>query len=167
MEEEKKKPEEEKTGENPKTEEQAKPEEPKSEEKAGVSEHPEEKPKAEETEQKETSSEVEPPKLSAEDELEAENFRLKTQLEAMKVGFIPDVIEDAVVLAENIVKRDGSDITTALQSVAKKYPDWKTDGKDTKGSKVGFKIGADRNADEGKATKDRLNEAFGIKKRKD
>ena len=166
MEEEKKKPEEEKQ-EQSKPEEQAKVEELKAEEKAGVSEQPKEEPKAEETEQKETPSEVEPPKLSAEDELKAENFRLKTQLEAMKVGFNPDCIEDAVVLAENIVKRDGSDIATALQSVAKKYPDWKTDSKDNKGSKVGFKIGADRNADEGKATEDRLNEAFGIKKRKD
>lgn len=136
----------------------------------------EEKPMEQPTEEKakdeaveETSKETKveetaPPELSEEDKLKEENFRLKTQLEAMKVGFNPDCIEDAVVLAENIVKRDGSDIATALQSVAKKYPDWKTDGK---GSKVGFKIGADRNADESKATEDRLNEAFGIKKRKD
>lgn len=114
-----------------------------------------------EPEQEETPPEAEPPKLSAEEELKSENLRLKTQLEAMKIGFNPNVIEDAVVLAENIVKRDGSDIATALQAVAKKYPDWKSDGKDSK--KGGFKIGADSGS---KSTSDeKLNEAFGIKKK--
>lgn len=114
-----------------------------------------------EQEQEETPPEAEPPKLSAEEELKSENLRLKTQLEAMKIGFNPNVIEDAVVLAENIVKRDGSDIATALQAVAKKYPDWKSDGKDSK--KGGFKIGADSGS---KSTSDeKLNEAFGIKKK--
>lgn len=114
-----------------------------------------------EQEQEETSPEAEPPELSAEEELKSENLRLKTQLEAMKIGFNPNVIEDAVVLAENIVKRDGLDIATALQAVAKKYPDWKSDGKDSK--KGGFKIGADSGS---KSTSDeKLNEAFGIKKK--
>lgn len=109
--------------------------------------------------------EAAPPELSEEDKLREENFRLKTQLEAMKIGFVPDVIEDAVVLAENIVKRDGSDISTALQAVAKKYPDWKTDSKDKDGkSKGGFKVGAD-SSDQASANNDRLDKAFGLKKK--
>lgn len=55
------------------------------------------------------------PELSENDKLKAENLTLKTQLEALKIGFKPDCIEDAVVLAENLVKRDGSDIASALQ----------------------------------------------------
>ncbi len=112
----------------------------------------------------ETEPETAPPELSEEDKLREENFRLKTQLEAMKIGFVPDVIEDAVVLAENIVKRDGSDISTALQAVAKKYPDWKSDGKDKGKSKGGFKVGADSSG-QTKADDDRLDKAFGLKKK--
>lgn len=48
----------------------------------------------------ETEPETAPPELSEEDKLREENFRLKTQLEAMKIGFVPDVIEDAIILAE-------------------------------------------------------------------
>lgn len=72
-------------------------------------------------------------------ELEAENLSLKTQLEAMKLGFRSDTIEDAVTLAESIAKRDNVDVVKALQMVSKKYPDWKSDD-NTKG---GFKVGAD------------------------
>lgn len=116
----------------------------------------EEKPEEEKT--------PEAPKLSETDELRAENLRLKTQLEAMKVGFNPECLEDAVVLAENIVKRDGSDISAALQAVAKKYPDWKSGGKEEK-SKAGFKVGADTPKDK-KADDEQLNSAFGIRKKK-
>jgi hypothetical protein len=73
-------------------------------------------------------------------------------------------MEDAVTLAEAIVKRDGTDIAAALQAVAKKYPDWKSDGKDG-GSKGGFKVGADSPKDK-TADSDRLDRAFGIKKKK-
>lgn len=129
---------------------------------------PEEKPTPE-TEQKTENEKNEevgdtPPVLSEEDRLKEENFRLKTQLEAMKLGFLPDTIEDAVVLAENIVKRDGGDIGKALQAVAKKYPDWKSDvGRDGK-SKGGFKVGADGN-NKGSDNDERLSRAFGIKKK--
>ena len=156
----KKIPEEEKAESKP-TEEQ--PETPKADEKP-----PEEKPsEAAESEQKaegETESETSPPKLSEEDKLREENFRLKTQLEAMKIGFVPDVIEDAVILAENIVKRDGSDISAALQAVAKKYPDWKADGKDKGKSKGGFKVGADSSG-QTKANDEKIDRAFGLRKR--
>lgn len=107
--------------------------------------------------------EAAPPELSEEDKLREENFRLKTQLEAMKIGFVPDVIEDAVVLAENIVKRDGSDISAALQAVAKKYPDWKADSKSGK-SKGGFRVGAD-SSEQSKADDERIDKAFGLRKR--
>jgi hypothetical protein len=103
------------------------------------------------------------PELSETDKLRAENLTLKTQLEAMKAGFSPDCMEDAVTLAEAIVKRDGTDITAALQAVAKKYPDWKTDSKGN--SKGGFKIGADSTPDDKKPDSDRLSQAFGIKKK--
>jgi hypothetical protein len=122
-------------------------------------------------EDKPDSAAPEQPKLSAEDELRAENLTLKTQLEAMKLGFAPDCMEDAVTLAEAIVKRDGkrsadgtSDIAAALQAVAKKYPDWKSDGKDGEKSKGGFKVGAD-SSKEKPADSDRLDKAFGIKKK--
>lgn len=121
----------------------------------------EEQPEAtvNEGEKTEETAEAAPPELSEIDKVKEENFRLKTQLEAMKIGFNPNVIEDAVVLAENIVKRDGSDISTALQAVAKKYPEWKNDGK----SKGSFKVGADSSKQ--KSTSDeKLNRAFGIKK---
>lgn len=119
-------------------------------------------PPAEEKFEEEKAPEA--PKLSETDELRVENLRLKTQLEAMKIGFNPDCLEDAVVLAENIVKRDGTDITAALQAVAKKYPDWKSDSKDSK-SKGGFKVGADSPKDKA-ADDEQLNSAFGIRKKK-
>lgn len=106
------------------------------------------------------------PDTSETDRLKAENLTLKTQLEAMKTGFKPDCIEDAVILAESIVKRDGSDITAALQAVAKKYPDWKSDSKDNSKSKGGFEIGADSSDNEEKADDSRLDAVFGIKKKK-
>ncbi len=104
------------------------------------------------------------PEMSETDRLKAENLTLKTQLEAVKIGFDPNCIEDAVVLAENIVKRDGSDITAALQAVAKKYPDWKSDAKSGK-SAGGFKVGADSGSKEKNPDSDRLSQAFGIKKK--
>lgn len=110
-----------------------------------------------------TESADKPPELSEEDKLREENFRLKTQLEAMKIGFISDVLEDAVVLAENIVKRDGTEITAALEAVAKKYPDWKNDGKGA-GKKTGFKVGADTSK-KSAPDDDRINKAFGLKKK--
>ena len=130
-------------------------------------------PKAEETTKEEPKQEQNKdnakddgnklPELSEVDQLKAENFALKTQIEAIKIGFLPDVLEDAVALAENIVKRDGSDSTTALQSIAKKYPDWKADSNDKNSKKGSFKLGADSNADKNKANQDKLDAAFGVK----
>lgn len=133
-----------------------KPEDKESEEKPD--DKAEEKSKAPET--------PETPELSEVDQLKAENLTLKTQLEAMKIGFAPDCMEDAVTLAEAIVKRDGVEIQAALQSVAKKYPEWKSDGKEKdKKSKGGFKVGAD-SSDNKNASDDMLDQAFGIKKKK-
>ena len=178
MADEKKKPDEEGAAAEPETnteqekpaEDKAETEQPAAEEKSEekTDEKPEEKPTPE-TGQKTENEKAEevgdtPPVLSEEDRLKEENFRLKTQLEAMKLGFLPDTIEDAVVLAENIIKRDGGDIGKALQAVAKKYPDWKSDvGKDGK-SKGGFKVGADGN-NTGSDSDERLSRAFGIKKK--
>lgn len=121
--------------------------------------------KSEEKPEPEEKSQSDIPELSETEKLKAENLTLKTQLEALKIGFKPDCIEDAVVLAENLVKRDGSDITSALQSVAKKYPDWKSDSKDNPKGKGGFKIGADSGSKEKNPDSDRLSQAFGIKKK--
>lgn len=157
------------TQEAPKTDEKPPEEKPteaaENEEKAEgetVSDEPEKPPES--LTEGETEPESAPPELSEEDKLREENFRLKTQLEAMKIGFIPDVIEDAVILAENIVKRDGSDIAAALQAVAKKYPDWKSDGKDKGKSKGGFKVGADSSG-QTKANDEKIDRAFGLRKR--
>jgi hypothetical protein len=124
----------------------------------GADSEPEEKPEPSEK----ASPDV--PEMSETDKLKAENLTLKTQLEALKIGFKPDCIEDAVVLAENLVKREGSDITAALQAVAKKYPDWKSDAKSDK-STGGFKVGADSGSKEKNPDSDRLSQAFGIKKK--
>lgn len=171
MEEEKKNPEseEEKKSESPEAEKQEeKKEEPKDGDDEGKA--PDDKQADEKVEGAESKSEEKPepdekappdvPDTSETDRLKAENLTLKTQLEAVKIGFKPDCIEDAVVLAENIVKRDGSDITAALQAVAKKYPDWKSDGKG------GFKVGADTPKDEKNADDERLDKAFGLRRKK-
>lgn len=138
-------------------------------EESGEGEKPDDKPEEnqeEKPEDEEKSKAPETPELSEADQLKAENLTLKTQLEAMKIGFTPDCMEDAVTLAEAIVKRDGVEIQAALQSVAKKYPDWKSEGKEKdKKSKGGFKIGAD-SSDNKDASDDRLDQAFGIKKKK-
>ena len=177
MTDEKKKPEEETTpqGEQKSDQAESKPAEPpkdvpKTEEKAtdekqgeenGEGASVDEESEVEDTPKTEENTEqTAPPELSEVDKIKEENFRLKTQLEAMKIGFNPNVIEDAVVLAENIVKRDGSDIATALKAVAKKYPEWKADGE---GKKGGIKVGADTSK-QTNANSDKLNKAFGIKK---
>lgn len=175
MAEEKKKPEEEeqKKSESPEAEDpdEKKEEPPKSgdsEEKASDGKQADENGDESEFEEKSEPQEKSPsdvPELSETEKLKAENLTLKTQLEALKIGFKPDCIEDAVVLAENLVKRDGSDITSALQSVAKKYPDWKSDSKDNPKGKGGFKIGADSGSKEKSPDSDRLSQAFGIKKK--
>lgn len=115
----------------------------------------------EETAQEEAA----PPEMSEIDKLKEENFRLRTQLEANTLGFMPDVIEDAVILAENIVKRDGSDISAALKAVAKKYPAWLTSAQDEK-QKGGFKVGADSSGGKSADDDEKLNKIFGIRKKK-
>lgn len=149
------------------TEEEQKPEEIKRDEpklpeaEEQPDENDESEPEKEVEEQaEEVAEQTAPPELSETDQLKEENFRLKTQIEAMKIGFSPDVIEDAVILAENIAKRDGSDISSALQAVAKKYPSWKTS---EKGKPKGFKIGAD-SSEQKTSSDEKLNKAFGIKK---
>lgn len=177
MSEEKKKPDEEEKDNKSETAEQERKEEPpkddKSEEKPSDSKQadgngegaPAEETQKNEESPKENNEETAPdvPQMSEIDKLKAENLTLKTQLEAMKIGFAPDCMEDAVTLAEAIVKRDGTEITTALQAVAKKYPDWKADGKDKSGN--GFKVGADSGSDSKKVDSDKLSQAFGIKKK--
>ena len=117
-----------------------------------------------ETEQPEEAQE-EPADPAAELEmLRAENTRLKAQLEAHNAGFKPEYIEDAVLIAENAVSRDGITITEALQAVAKKYPEWKHIAGDKNGS--GFKVGAETPKEDNTADSDKLDEAFGIRKKK-
>ncbi len=129
----------------------------------------EEKPKGDEP-KNENPKEDEPkdePKADGNNELEelkAENLRLKTQVSAMGLGFKAECIEDAVVLAENLVKQGEKDIETALNAVLKKYPDWK-DGKGEAKKSSGFKVGADSSNDDKSASEDKLKSAFGIKKK--
>ena len=98
------------------------------------------------------------------EQLKAENTRLKAQLEAHNAGFKPEYIEDAVLIAENAVSRDGITITEALQAVAKKYPEWKHTA-DEKG-KSGFKVGAETPKEDNAAENEQLDEAFGIRRKK-
>ena len=97
-------------------------------------------------------------------QLKAENTRLKAQLEAHNAGFRGEYIEDAVLIAENAVSRDGITITEALQAVAKKYPEWKHTA-DEKG-KSGFKVGAETPKEDNAAENEQLDEAFGIRRKK-
>ena len=96
--------------------------------------------------------------------LRSENLRLKAQLEAHKTGFKGEFIEDAVCLAEFAAKRDGITISEALQALAKKYPAWKHASGDA--GKSGFKVGAQLPKEEKSADDDRLDEAFGIRRKK-
>lgn len=150
-----------------KDEEKDKKENP--EEKDGVSDgKPEKKPsppvkeeKTAEPEPPETTGEPEtPPDTSRLEILETENIRLKAQIAAYKTGFRSETLEDAVLLAENIAKRDGMEISEALQAVAEKYPDWKNSGDNS-----GFKVGAEP-PEENKPDESRLDNAFGIRKKK-
>lgn len=99
------------------------------------------------------------PDNSGLEEIKAENIRLKAQLEAYKIGFRSETLEDAVTLAENAAERDGTDISAALQKIAEKYPDWKNTGNNS-----GFKVGAEP-PEENKPDESRINNAFGIRKK--
>lgn len=120
------------------------------------SEQPESTPEAEVEAAPDNTAELE--------QLRSENARLKAQLEAHGAGFRGEYIEDAVLIAENAARRDGITITEALQAVAKKYPEWKHTA-DDKG-RSGFKVGAEAPKEDKTAEDDRLDEAFGIRKKK-
>ena len=112
----------------------------------------------------ETKAETAPDPAAELEQLREENVRLKAQLEAHKAGFKGEYIEDAVLIAEHGAKRDGTTIEEALQAVAKKYPEWKhTAGE---GGKSGFKVGAEPPKEDNTAVDDKLDEAFGIRKKK-
>ena len=117
-----------------------------------------------ETEQAEETQEEPADSATELEALRAENTRLKAQLEAHNAGFKPEYIEDAVLIAENAVSRDGITITEALQAVAKKYPEWKHTAGDT--GKTGFKVGAEAPKEDNAAEDASLDEAFGIRRKK-
>lgn len=111
---------------------------PKTPEESPAPETPEAPPAKPEPMPPEEAEEPNPPEESAEELLRQENSHLKLQLEALKLGLLPDVIEDAVTLAESAARRDGVDVAQALSQVVKKYPAWKASG-----ATGGIKIGAD------------------------
>jgi outer membrane biosynthesis protein TonB len=181
MDEYKKSPEEEKDKETPENPEQEKPEGEKEEQK------PEEKPKDEKPEEKapddkqadENGEGADKPEEKADnpeektdeaaaDPKDEEILKLKTQIAAMQMGFNPECMEDAVVLAESYVKSGAQkDINTALSAVMKKYPDWKAEGGKSDGKKQGgFRVGAGGTDKQESADNDKLSKAFGIKKKK-
>lgn len=123
-------------------------------------EQPETAPEEEPTAEAEAASDY----AAENEQLRAENARLKAQLEAHNAGFKGEYIEDAVLIAENAAKRDGITITEALQAVAKKYPEWKHTA-DDKG-KSGFKVGAEAPKEDKTAEDKSLDEAFGIRRKK-
>lgn len=107
------------------------------------------------------------PEQSVSDPKDEEILKLKTQIAAMQMGFKPECMEDAVILAESYVKNGTEkDIETALSAVMKKYSDWKADGGKPDSKKSGgFKVGADSSDKKENADDDRLSKAFGIKKK--
>lgn len=177
MEPEKKTPEEEKKPapaaeqkDEPKPEE--KPAENKQTDDNGMAEKPDESKaedkKDDKPEEKADKPEPEPaPEAPAvPDAKDEEILRLKTQIAAMSLGVKPDCMDDAVAIAESYVKSGKSeDINSALSAVVKKYPDMKADGSDGK-KQGGFKVGAGSSDKEEKPDNSRLDNAFGIKKKK-
>lgn len=107
------------------------------------------------------------PEQPVSDPKDEEILKLKTQIAAMQMGFKPECMEDAVILAESYVKNGTEkDIETALSAVMKKYSDWKADGGKPDGKKSGgFKVGADSSDKKENADDERLSKAFGIKKK--
>ncbi len=100
------------------------------------------------------------------DAKDEEILRLKTQIAAMSLGVKPDCMDDAVAIAESYVKSGkNEDINSALSAVVKKYPDMKADVGEGK-KPGGFKVGAGSSDKEEKPDNSRLDNAFGIKKKK-
>lgn len=177
MEPEKKTPEEEKKPDAPATEQkdEPKPEEKPADDKPadnnGAADKPDESKaddkkddKPEEKADKPESALEAPP--AAPDAKDEEILRLKTQIAAMSLGVKPDCMDDAVAIAESYVKSGkNEDINSALSAVVKKYPDMKADGSDGK-KQGGFKVGAGSSDKEEKPDNSRLDNAFGIKKKK-
>lgn len=150
---------EEKPAENKQTDDNGtaeKPDESKAEDKKD--DKPEEK-----ADKPEPAPEAPPAAPDAKDE---EILRLKTQIAAMSLGVKPDCMDDAVAIAESYVKSGKSEnINSALSAVVKKYPDMKADVGDSK-KQGGFKVGAGSSDKEEKPDNSRLDNAFGIKKKK-
>lgn len=77
-------------------------------------------------------------------QLKAALQEAKAQNTAVKLGFKPDVVDDAVYLAmRNAAKNndgdpDDEDIKTELSAVLKKHPEWKAG----EGKTTGFRVGA-------------------------
>lgn len=175
METEKKTPEEEKKPDAPAAEQkdEPKPEEKPTDDKQadenGTADKPDESKaedkKEDKPEEKADKSEPEPAP-EAPDAKDEEILRLKTQIAAMSLGVKPDCMDDAVAIAENYVKSGkNEDINSALSAVVKKYPDMKADGGEGK-KQGGFKVGAGSSDKEEKPDNSRLDNAFGIKKKK-
>lgn len=175
MEPEKKTPEEEKKPDAPAPEQkdEPKPEEKPAENKQtddnGTADKPEESKaedkKDDKPEEKADKPESEPAP-AVPDAKDEEILRLKTQIAAMSLGVKPDCMDDAVAIAESYVKSGKSEnINSALSAVVKKYPDMKADGGDGK-KQGGFKVGAGSSDKEEKPDNSRLDNAFGIKKKK-
>ncbi len=167
MEENKKKPaeEEQKAPETSPEEKQnePKPDEKKADEPKNEGEKPDEPAKPDEKSEEQPKDDSKPENNS--DEKDAEILRLKTQISAMQSGIKPDCVEDAVAIAESYIKTGKStDINTALSEVMKKYPDMKSDSKDSK-KQGGFKVGAESQEKETQ-NESKLDNAFGIRKKK-
>ena len=175
MEPEKKTPEEEKKPDAPASEQK---DEPKPEEKPadnkqaddnGTAGKPDESKAEDKKDDKpeEKADKPEPePAPAVPDAKDEEILRLKTQIAAMSLGVKPDCMDDAVAIAESYVKSGkNDDINSALSAVVKKYPDMKADVGDSK-KQGGFKVGAGSSDKEEKPDNSRLDNAFGIKKKK-
>ena len=119
-----------------------------------------------ETEKKTPEEEKKPEAPAVPDAKDEEILKLKTQIAAMSLGVKPDCMDDAVAISESYVKSGKSEnINSALSAVVKKYPDMKADSGEGK-KQGGFKVGAGSSDKEEKPDNSRLDNAFGIKKKK-
>ena len=140
--------------------------EPKPEEKPDESKAEDKKDDKPEEKADKPESEPAPEAPAVPDAKDEEILRLKTQIAAMSLGVKPDCMDDAVAIAESYVKSGkNEDINSALSAVVKKYPDMKADVGDSK-KQGGFKVGAGSSDKEEKPDNSRLDNAFGIKKKK-
>lgn len=144
-------PAEESTQEEQPQEQEPQEQDPQEEPEEEEPEEEEEDPQNPQEEPEENPSQEQPPaEVPASDEtaqLRAQLLQAQGRLAAYGAGVIPAMVDDAVTLAMAEAAKAGTvteaSVTTAMDAVLKRHPEWKAEQKKTAG---GFRIGADRDS---------------------